>query len=728
SISIISEETLKRLCPSRRLQTRPVDFVLRDFQKNPVHIVGWARVHVERGGFKGPLDILVVKRQLTTLLGLAWFKPLGIQLVGVDHVQTSHFDGVCREFPEVFDGSLGSYKGPPITLPIDPMVRPIRLKARRVPFALKQKIEAELDRLTAQGVLEPVTYAEWETPIVTPVKPNGEVRICADYKCTINKALQDNPYPVPVVSHVLAALAGARTIVTHRGAFRVKRLQFGVSVAPGIFQSIMDSLLKGIPGVQPFFDDVLIAAPTDGERFTIATDHKPLLGLLAPDRQTPQILSQRVLRWNLFLNSYTYTLIHRPGKAMGHADALSRLPLPATDPDPAPAHGVMLIESLPERPLHASEVARATGRDRVLARVRDWVGRGWPSGKAEEAFRPFASRKDELSTHKGCILWGSRVVVPPPLRRQVLEDLHETHPGIVRMKALARSYVWWPGMDEEIEGWVRRCQPCQESRPNPPSAPTHRWESNGRPWSRLHVDFAGPHQGQIFFILVDAYTKWLEVIPVASTSTAAAVRALRRVLCTHGIPDTLVTDNGTAFTSREFREFTDRYLIRHIRSAPFHPATNGQAERMVRTTKEALGQLLMGRKLTTRLDRLHPDRAPEVRGTPEVREAVRGFFPGDPVYAKNFSSGPECCAAAPHPRSQQREKAGNRRSRYRQKRRRQYRSYQRMMPPEPRNQNRSQYPTRAGNSQKRRLPHRDRAPHRRQPRGDQHGSTEHQGT
>ncbi|XP_060092566.1 LOW QUALITY PROTEIN: uncharacterized protein K02A2.6-like, partial [Heteronotia binoei] len=236
----------------------------------------------------------------------------------------------------------------------------------------------------------------------------------------------------------------------------------------------------------------------------------------------------------------------------------------------------------------------------------------------------------------GCILWGSRVVVPPPLRRQVLEDLHETHPGIVRMKALARSYVWWPGMDEEIEGWVRRCQPCQESRPNPPSAPVHRWESNGRPWSRLHVDFAGPYQGQIFFILVDAYTKWLEVIPVASTSTAAAVRALRRVLCTHGIPDTLVTDNGTAFTSREFREFTDRYLIRHIRSAPFHPATNGQAERMVRTTKEALGrivhgdwdhrlsaflfhnritpnpvtgfspaELLMGRKLTTRLDRLH---------------------------------------------------------------------------------------------------------------------------
>ncbi|XP_060100365.1 uncharacterized protein K02A2.6-like, partial [Heteronotia binoei] len=480
-------------------------------------------------------------------------------------------------------------------LPLDPTVRPIRLKARRVPFALKPKIEAELDRLTAQGVLEPVDYAPWETPIVTPLKPNGEVRICADYKCTINRALQDNPYPVPVVSHVLAALtAEAQTIVTHRGAFRVRRLQFGVSVAPGIFQSIMDALLKGIPGVQPFFDDVLVAAPDPEEFGNRLTDHKPLLGLLAPDRQPPQILSQRVLRWNQFLNSYTYTLEHRAGKAMGYADALSRLPLPEMGPDPAPAHQVMLMESLPEPPLHAAEVAKATQKHKTLARVLDWVVRGWPEGNMGEEFKPYKVRREELAAHKGCLLWGSRVVIPPPLQRRVLESLHETHPGIVRMKALARSYVWWPGMDGEIESWVRRCQTCQESRPEPPSAPATRWESTRKPWSRLHLDFAGPFQGQIFMIIVDAYTKWLEVIPVGSTSSAAAIRALRRVLSTHGIPDTIVSDNGTAFTSADFQAFLQRYLIRHIRSAPFHPATNGQAERMVRTTKEALGRIVQG--------------------------------------------------------------------------------------------------------------------------------------
>ncbi|XP_060103361.1 uncharacterized protein LOC132577587, partial [Heteronotia binoei] len=178
-----------------------------------------------------------------------------------------------------------------------------------------------------------------------------------------------------------------------------------------------------------------------------------------------------------------------------------------------------------------------------------------------------------FAKEEGCLLWGSRVVVPPPLQKRVLASLHETHPGIVRMKALARSYVWWPGMDGEIEDWVRRCSACQESRLDPPSAPATRWETTRKPWSRLHIDFAGPFQGQIFLIIVDAYTKWLEVLPVASTSSAAAIRALRRVLCTHGIPDTLVSDNGAAFTSGEFQAFLQRFVSIHLSVYPDHKRT-----------------------------------------------------------------------------------------------------------------------------------------------------------
>ena len=113
----------------------------------------------------------------------------------------------------------------------------------------------------------------------------------------------------------------------------------------------------------------------------------------------------------------------------------------------------------------------------------------------------------------GCVLWGARVVVPPPGRQQVVQELHKTHPGIARMKGFARNYVWWPSMDADLEAKVRACAECQASRPLPASAPLHPWEWPQKPWSRLHLDYAGPFLNRMFLVLVDAHSKWLEVVP-----------------------------------------------------------------------------------------------------------------------------------------------------------------------------------------------------------------------
>ncbi|XP_015285016.1 PREDICTED: follistatin-related protein 4-like [Gekko japonicus] len=110
-----------------------------------------------------------------------------------------------------------------------------------------------------------------------------------------------------------------------------------------------------------------------GWPFTVLTDHKLLLSLLAPDRQTPQMMSPRVLQWSVFLAGYSYSLVHRPGKLMGHADALSRLPLPAMDPDPALAHQIALLEALPDQPVYVHEVMCRTAKDKVLCHVLDCV-------------------------------------------------------------------------------------------------------------------------------------------------------------------------------------------------------------------------------------------------------------------------------------------------------------------------------------------------------------------
>lgn len=102
------------------------------------------------------------------------------------------------------------------------------------------------------------------------------------------------------------------------------------------------------------------------------------------------------------------------------------------------------------------------------------------------------------------------MVVPPQGRKALLEELHDTHPGISKMKGLARAYLWWPKMDAQIEDMVKTCSICQESRPSPAAAPLHPWELPSQPWSHLHLDFAGPFCDHMFLVLVDAHSKWID--------------------------------------------------------------------------------------------------------------------------------------------------------------------------------------------------------------------------
>ncbi|XP_026544539.1 uncharacterized protein K02A2.6-like, partial [Notechis scutatus] len=649
SLSMVSWKTFKQLIPAiRRQDLSPQRIILKDYQGNRIPVVGSSQVQVSFKNHIASLPLTVVDRDRPSLLGLQWFAPLGIEVAGVHRAESNDWEeSLVQEFQDVFSDELGKYKGTPISFNLNPEIAPIRLKPRRVPFALKLKIDEQLDKLIAQGILEPTDHARWETPIVTPIKPDGSLRICGDYRATLNHALQQSAYPVPVVQHFLHSLGGgkifakldlaqayqqlpvgaetaeAQTIVTHRGAFKCNRLQFGVSVALGIFQSLMERLLQGIKGVVPYFDDVLITAPnrdilekrlrmvlrkfkdaglkvkknkcqlcterveflgylldsqgihptdnklkaiknaptpknrTDlqaflglinfyniflpqkaterafqqvkdlltsdavlmqynetlpltitcdaspfgvgailshvlpngheapiaffsrtlskaernysqldkealavvsavkrvheyvyGQAFTIVTDHKPLLGIIAGDKPTPYILSPRMTRWSEFLAAYNYLLQHRPGKAIPHADALSRSPFPETVNDPAPTLTMLQIETLHSPPLTARDIAIETKRDPVLARVLSWVERGWPADQIHDDFTPFKNRQTELFSQRGCVLWGDRVVVPERLQQTVLKVLHEGHPGIVRMKALARSYAWWPGIDK----------------------------------------------------------------------------------------------------------------------------------------------------------------------------------------------------------------------------------------------------------------------------------------
>lgn len=412
-----------------------------------------------------------------------------------------------------------------------------------------------------------------------------------------------------------------------------------------------------------------------GRNFRIVTDHKPLVSLFSANKTIPLMASARMVRWGLTLGAYNYTIEYRAGISNANADALSRLPLPESPSStPIPGDTVLLMSTLP---VNADKIKEWTDKDPLLSRVRKLILTGWPAWSKDVELRPYYSRKLELSCEDGCVLWGTRVIIPPQGRNQVLNQLHSAHAGISRMKSLGRSFVWWPNFDADLESFVQNCSECQTVRNKPAEAPLHPWEWPDKPWSRLHIDYAGPMMGKMFLIVVDAHSKWLEVCPCASATSAVTIEMLRHIFSTHGLPDIVVSDNGTCFTSSEFQKFMHANGIVHVKTAPYHAASNGMAERAVQVFKNGIrtitgktlscklarflfryrttpqtttgvspAELLMGRKLRSDLDMLFPGVKSNVAAKQEQQKLYhdahakqRNFSPGDSVYVCNFGVG-----------------------------------------------------------------------------------------
>lgn len=882
------------------LKTCPIK--LKTYTGQQVKTLGRVTVRVKSKETVKDLPLVIVPGNGPNLLGRDWIKELSLAWSSIHHLTDEKgkmLQEVLARNAEVFKEELGKLKGPPAKIYVDKETTPRFFKPRPVPYAMRAKVEAELDRLLKDEVIEPVKYSEWAAPIVPVLKPDNSVRLCGDYKLTVNRVSKIEQYPIPRIEDLFANLSGGEkfskldmshayhqialdddskkyvTVNTHKGLFTYKVLPFGVASSPAIFQRTIEGVLQGVPHVAIFLDDILLTGKNDsehletlnmvlqrlqdaglrlkrskctfmasevvflghridstglhpvtekvraienapppsnvtelkaylgllnyynkflpnlatvlapvhkllckdtkwkwgaeqqaafteskrllqsaevlvhydpekeiilscdaspygvgavlshrmpdgserpigfmsrtlssaernysqldkeglavifgvqrfhkyiyGRKFTIVTDHKPLLSLFNEMKAVPQMASPRIQRWAVTLRAYEYEIIYRPGKDHGNADALSRLPLPEVPKAEGPVERVLMLENSDITLVTAEQIRSWTNRDPVLSRVREMVQKGWAHELAGEEFKPYNVRKQELSVQNGCVLWGARVIVPKPGQGDVLQQLHQCHPGVSRMKALARSYVWWPKMDQDVENLVKVCSTCQEQRHNPAVAPLHPWDWPDRPWKRLHVDYAGPYLGKMFFVIVDAHSKWMDVYPLNSATSATTIECLRSSFSTHGLPEVLVSDNGPCFISLEFQEFVQKNGILHVTSAPYHASSNGLAERAVQTFKEMMdkcpagsiktkvarvlfsyrttpqtttglspAELLMGRKLRCTLDLMHPDLKQEVqrkqrrsKENHDRRAKERSFEEDDPVFTKNFGSGPK---------------------------------------------------------------------------------------
>ena len=287
SVTIISYNLFKRFWPRTTLRSCPD--TLTTWDKNKLRLIGTCKVTVEFHQHKKRLLLTVIEGTGPCLLGRSWFQELGISLTGIHHVTSpghhhikTTFEQLKIKYASVFQDGLGRYTGAPVQLHWDQTIKPIYMKSRPVPLALREKVEAEIDRLVNEGVLEPVSYSRWATPVVPIVKPTGDIRLCGDYKCTVNRVVLPDKYPLPSITELLSSIAGAKlftkldlaqaytqlpvddkaadllTINTTKGLHRVKRLAFGVNAAPGIFQRLMSGLLSGIDGVVTLLDDILV--------------------------------------------------------------------------------------------------------------------------------------------------------------------------------------------------------------------------------------------------------------------------------------------------------------------------------------------------------------------------------------------------------------------------------------------------------------------------------------
>ena len=289
-----------------------------------------------------------------------------------------------------------------------------------------------------------------------------------------------------------------------------------------------------------------------GRHFLIESDYQPLQSLLGETHRIPPVASARIQRWALTLSAYNYSIRYKAGRHLSNADALSRLPHNVTTScDSVPEDLTLVLNHMSSTSISADSIKNWTANP-VMSSVLRFLLSGWPDTKLDKEYQPYVQRKDKLSALDECQFWVSRVIIPHPGRQAIL---HETHPGTSKMKALARSCVWWPGMDADIEQLVKTCLICQKSCPAPASAPLHPWEWPSQPWSRIHLDFAGPFMGHMFLVLVDAHSKWLDVHMMQSITSSKTIEKLRITFANYGLPRKVVTDTGSSFTSEEFRTF-----------------------------------------------------------------------------------------------------------------------------------------------------------------------------
>lgn len=342
-------------------------------------------------------------------------------------------------------------------------------------------------------------------------------------------------------------------------------------------------------GIKKFFQYLF------GQKFILCTDHKPLLTIFGDKKGLPVFAANRLQRWSHILSGFDYEIKY-VNSSKNTADFLSRLPIKdvgTLNDKISYLHSnsnISYFHYLNEfsLPVDYRRIKKETAVDPVLGKIIFYVRHGWPNKCPSEEFKPYFIRKMEITVESDCLMWGYRLIVPNKFQKYILDELHNTHMGMVKMKSLARSYIWWPFIDKEIENISKCCKACAVYSNSPPKISLAVWDWPKEPWTRLHADFFGPCFNKNFLVIEDATSKWIECFEVNNLTTHNTIKIFHELFARFGLPLEICTDNAKTFTSQEFQNFLASNGIKHLTGAPYHPATNGLGESAVKIMKNAI--------------------------------------------------------------------------------------------------------------------------------------------
>ena len=279
----------------------------------------------------------------------------------------------------------------------------------------------------------------------------------------------------------------------------------------------------------------------------IESDHEPLKAVFTkPIHKSPKRL-QRML---MALQNYSLDVQYKKGELMWISDALSRAYRNTTE---ASKHDTSYLSIAPYR---LAELRNEIANDPVMQKLIGAIKGGWAVSRklCAPELTPYYDKRSELIEDKGLVFLGERLLVPPSPRKEMLKQIHRSHIGIEGCLRRAREVLYWPLMNSEVKDFVSKCSICQSYKPDQCREELQPYPIPSRPWSMLGADFFDLGQQQ-FFIVVDYWSGFFEVQEVKVASSASVIAVCKVQFARHGIPDVLITDNGTQFTSSAFSVF-----------------------------------------------------------------------------------------------------------------------------------------------------------------------------